>query len=296
MGHSKYYIRDIVDDYCVIDLETTGLSFTYDEIIEIGILKVRNNEIIDQYNQLINPGYSLPYYITEITGITDEMVKNKPKIDEVKNDILNFIDNDILVGHNTSFDLNFIKYNINKELTNNYIDTLQFCRKLYPQLKHHRLTDMSNFLKLSNNEHRALSDCLTTKQLYDEIKSTMKEKGLKISDIFANTKNRIDVTKIEAQNIEFNEDNFFFNKHCVFTGTLDKMIRREAMQLIVNIGGILDKSVTKETNYLILGNNDYCASIKNGKSNKQKKAEKLKSQGCDIEIIDENTFYELINQ
>lgn len=87
----------------------------------------------------------------------------------------------------------------------------------------------------------------------------------------------------------------FTNKHCVFTGKLEKMIRKDAMQLVVNVGGILDNSVTKKTNYLILGNNDYCSSIKDGKSSKHKKAEKYKLEGQDIEIIDEDTFYNLFN-
>ena len=72
------------------------------------------------------------------------------------------------------------------------------------------------------------------------------------------------------------------------------MKRKDAMQLIADVGGINGDSVTKQTNYMILGNNDYCAMIKNGKSNKQKKAEKLKSEGYDIEIIPENVFYDII--
>lgn len=73
------------------------------------------------------------------------------------------------------------------------------------------------------------------------------------------------------------------------------MIRRDAMQLVVNLGGVLDKNVTKQTNYLILGNNDYNAILKGEKSSKQKKVERLKLEGQDIEIIDELTFYDLLN-
>ena len=72
------------------------------------------------------------------------------------------------------------------------------------------------------------------------------------------------------------------------------MLRKEAMQLVVNCGGIIDKNVTKQTNFLILGNNDYCSSIKDGKSKKQKKAEELKLRGLDIEILDENVFYKML--
>lgn len=292
------YVRKIIDNYCVLDLETTGLSPNYDSIIEIGIIKVKENKIVDKYNSLINPGFLINEYITSITGITNEMLKGKPKIIDLRKEVLNFIGNDVLVGHNISFDVSFLQKGFNEELKNEYIDTLQFCRKLFKELSHHRLTDMSNYLEISRNEHRSMSDCLCTKELYDCIKEKMKNDGLEINDIFAKrnySSKNIDIHAIKPDNIEIDEDNFFYNKHCVFTGKLEKMIRKDAMQLVVNVGGILDNSVTKKTNYLILGNNDYCSSIKDGKSSKHKKAEKYKLEGQDIEIIDEDTFYNLFN-
>lgn len=292
------YVRKIIDNYCVLDLETTGLSPNYDSIIEIGIIKVKENKIVDKYNSLINPGFLINEYITSITGITNEMLKGKPKIIDLKKEVLNFIGNDVLVGHNISFDVSFLQKGFNEELKNEYIDTLQFCRKLFKELSHHRLTDMSNYLEISRNEHRSMSDCLCTKELYDCIKEKMKNDGLEINDIFAKrnySSKNIDIHAIKPDNIEIDEDNFFYNKHCVFTGKLEKMIRKDAMQLVVNVGGILDNSVTKKTNYLILGNNYYCSSIKDGKSSKHKKAEKYKLEGQDIEIIDEDTFYNLFN-
>lgn len=297
MSHNKNYIREIVNDYCVIDLETTGLSFLYDDILEIGILKVHDNKIIETYNQLINPNHPIPEFITELTGITNEMVMNKPTIGMVKNDVLNFLGEHIIIGHNTSFDLNFIKTKFNTYLPNKYMDTLQFSRKLYPELKQHRLVDMVTYLNLSNDKHRALSDCLSTKQLYDCIKQKMFDNSWEINDIFVqknSKKTSIEIGKIVPTSDIIDENNFFYQKHCVFTGMLEKIVRKDAMQLVVNSGGILDKTVNKSTNYLILGNNDYCKSIKDGKSIKQKKAEKLKLSGQDIEVIDEYTFYKLM--
>ena len=80
----------------------------------------------------------------------------------------------------------------------------------------------------------------------------------------------------------------------MFTGVLERMSRKEAMQLVADSGGINGDTVTQKTNYLVLGNNDYCKSIKDGKSNKQKKAEKLKASGLDIEIIPESVFYDMV--
>lgn len=101
---------------------------------------------------------------------------------------------------------------------------------------------------------------------------------------------------IVTNKTEFDETHPLFGKLCVFTGTLEKMIRKDAMQIVVDFGGQVGNSVTKKTNYLILGNNDYCSSIKDGKSSKQKKAESLKLSGSDIEIISEDVFYDMISE
>ena len=101
---------------------------------------------------------------------------------------------------------------------------------------------------------------------------------------------------IVTEKTDFDETHPLFGKTCVFTGTLEKMARKDAMQIVVDLGGLVGNSVTKKTNYLILGNNDYCSSIKGGKSSKQKKAESLKLAGNDIEIISENVFYDMISE
>lgn len=294
---NKNYTKQIINDYCVLDTETTGLSSYYDEIIEIGILKVRDNKIVDRYSQLIKPNYEIDPFITSLTGITNEMVKDMPAIDFVMNDVLSFIGMDVIIGHNTSFDIRFLNAGFNIELDNKYMDTMQFARKLFPELKHHRLSDLTSYLCLSKNEHRSISDCIATKELYDSIKDTMNKRGLEIQDLWVKSIHGgkgIDIKLIHPTEVEIDEDNFFFNRHVVFTGKLEKMVRQDAMQIIVNLGGILDNNVTKSTNYLILGNNDYNAILKGEKSSKHKKAEKLKLEGQDIEIIDEFTFYDLI--
>lgn len=298
MSNSNY-VRKIISDYCVIDTETTGLSSYYDEIIEVGILKIRDGKVVDQYSQLIKPNNAIDDFITYLTGITNKMLVNQPSIKEVEGEILDFLGDDIIVGHNTSFDIRFLNASFKETLKNEYMDTMIFSRKIYPQLPHHRLSDLAKFLNLANNQHRALADCITTYQLYETIKSTMDERGLKLSDLWqchSNGHPGSDIKAIKPKSNEIDEDNFFYGKHVVFTGKLEKMLRKDAMQIIVDLGGILDKSVNKNTNYLILGNNDYNAVLHGEKSNKHKKAEKLKMEGNDINIIDEFTFYDIINE
>ncbi len=178
------YVKKIIDDYCVLDTETTGLSPSYCSIIEIGILKVRNNQIVDKYSQLIEPPFKIEPFITSLTGISNRMVAGKPKIQEVKDLVLDFIGNDIILGHNTNFDIRFLNASFNDAIDNLYMDTMQFARKLYPELSTHSLTNLVNYLSLSNNEHRALADCIATKELYDVIKNTMNKRGLGIQDLW----------------------------------------------------------------------------------------------------------------
>lgn len=293
------YTKQIIDDYCVLDTETTGLSTYFDEVIEIGILKVRDNTIVSQYSQLIQPEYEINDFVTALTGITNDMVQGMPSILEVKDDVLSFIGADVIVGHNTSFDIRFLSAGFQQELNNQYMDTMQFARKIYPELKHHRLSDLTEYLGLSNNAHRSIADCISTKELYDAEKFYMAEKGLKIEDLWAGGYNNhgshgIDISSIVPTE-EHHENGFFHDRHVVFTGKLEKMLRKDAMQFVVNLGGILDNTVTKKTNYLILGNNDYNAILHGEKSSKHKKAERLKLEGQDIEIIDELTFYDILN-
>lgn len=296
-GKGKY-CKQIIDDYCVLDTETTGLSAYYDEVIEIGILRIRGNEIVDKYSQLIQPEYEIDPFITALTGITNDMVAGMPKIMDVKEDVVSFVGTDTIIGHNTSFDLRFLEEGFDKPIDNCYMDTMQFARKVYPELDHHRLSDLTKYLGLSNNEHRSIADCIATKELYDAIKKTMSEKGLGIEDLWVVKKgishSGISISDIRPEVFEINEDSFFYQKHVVFTGKLEKMLRKDAMQIVVNLGGVLDKSVTKATNYLVLGDNDYNAILHGEKSSKHKKAEKLKLEGQDIEIIDELTFYDIL--
>lgn len=292
------------DDFTIIDLETTGLDPTFDEIIEVGAIKVRNGDVTDTFSSLVKPEKEVDAFITEITGITNEMLADAPSISEIFPDFLSFVSNDIIVGHNVNFDINFV-YDTNSKLYNQYFsnsftDTLRLSRRLLPELEHHRLKDLINHFEIDiERQHRSLDDCKATLECYNKLKSLAVEKYDTLDNFYIENKSKckkqLDLSQIKTAVTEFDEDNPFFEKVCVFTGALEKMKRSDAAQLVVDLGGICGNSVTKKTNYLILGNNDYCPTIRDGKSTKQKKAEELKLKGNDIEIISENTFYDMLN-
>lgn len=304
-GHS---LIDIPSDYTVIDLETTGLSPRCDEIIELAALRVRNDEVVDSFQQLVKPEHDIDGFITSLTGITNEMVANAPCIQSVLPDFISFVRDDIVVGHNVSFDVNFIFDNMvsffGKPFGNDYINTIRIAKRLVA-LPHYRLSDLcGHFAICVKDAHRALADCHMTHALFCALKSIFKATGNNVSELFflpghrsARTYRHIDARLISCQISadEIDKDNPIYGKYVVFTGALEKFKRSEAMQLVANLGGINQNGVTKATDYLVLGNNDYCATIKDGKSSKQKKAEEYMLKGTGIAIMDEKTFYDMVS-
>ncbi len=168
--------------FVVFDIETTGLSAINDMITEIGAVKIRDGEIIDTYSQLINPERPIPELITNITGITDDMVKDKPAIKEVILDFIKFIGDDVLVAHNASFDVGFIREKmklVNIELNNPVLDTLELSRAVFPFLKNHKLNIVAKHLNVDLiNHHRAVDDATATAEIFLKILDILKEKNI----------------------------------------------------------------------------------------------------------------------
>lgn len=184
-------IRDMEDDYVVLDVETTGLSPVQNDIIEFSAVKISNGLIIETYSTLINPGYLIDPFITALTGISNEMLFKEKNIDLVIDEIIAFIGDSIILGHNTSFDIRFLYHNIIKlrgfELTNDYMDLLSITRKLYPQWRNHKLGTVGNMLCLKNKpSHRAMNDCLATYEAYEICKKYMNENNIIFKNLYSN--------------------------------------------------------------------------------------------------------------
>lgn len=280
-----------VSDYTIIDIETTGLDSTFDEIIELAALKIRNNQIVDRFQTFVKPENEIDEFITELTGITNEMVKDAPQINEIINSYYKFLSDDIIIGHNVNFDINFL-YDIS-EISNDFIDTLRIARRCVTDIKNHKLNTLTNYFKINNvDEHRALIDCNITYELFLNLKKIAQENP----ELLKEKNHKLKASDIQTTVDFINEDNPFFGKEVVFTGTLERFQRKDAMQIVANLGGINKDRVSKKTNYLVLGNYDYSAQLKNEKSSKRKQAEKYILDGMDIDIISEKVFYEMIEQ
>lgn len=290
-----------LNDYTVIDIETTGLSPDLNEIIEFSGVKVRTGIIVDTFSVLVKPKWGIDCFITNLTGITNEMVENAPSIENIIENIIHFIGNDVIVGHNVNFDINFLYDNLyfckNLYLSNDYIDIMRLYRKIFPDIKNHKLKTLSKeFNKVNFPTHRSLSDCLATYELMTYFFNYIKTNNINLEELFKKRPiHALNVKEIVANVDNIDEDNTIFKMFVCFTGTLSKMVRKDALQLVANLGGYPMNSVTKKTNFLVLGDVDYKESKNNVKSSKYKKAESLILEGSDLLIIDETTFLDMID-
>ncbi len=179
--------QDLDTEYCVLDLETTGISHITEKITEVGIIKIKNGEVISEFECFVNPEKPIPERVVEITHITDDMVKDAETIDKVIPKIIEFIGNDVLVAHNAGFDIGFLKYNFEKygyKLENTYIDTLRLSKAIFPEFKKYKLGIIADNLGIKVDvAHRALDDVKTLVEVFKVmIEKTKEKKGKKIED------------------------------------------------------------------------------------------------------------------
>lgn len=326
-------VRSVVEfpcEYIVLDIETTGLEPGYDEILEIGMIKVRDGKEVDRFSSILHPSKSLaflpfddlkkmredeinyyfsthiiPDFITTLTGITNDMVISAPYFSSCADTVRDFIGDSPIVGHNVTFDYRFLNAAFEKinqaPLENSIICTMRISKKFLPNLEHHRLNDVCQALGITQNvTHRALEDAESTLAVFSNIYNQLSVKG-QIEDFirsFVPQKKYINYDKL-AKNLlpsanEIDETNPLFGKVVVFTGSLSSMDRKDAFQVVVDHGGIPSDTLTKKTNFLVIGNKEFAKSVKDGKTTKMKKAESYQLKGYDISIVSETTFFDIL--
>ena len=298
------------DTYCVIDVETTGRSPQWDYIIEVAAVKISDGQEVGRFSSLIQPpsmpgGAFVDDFIAALTGITDEMLAGASFAPDVLAEFATFVGDAPVVGHYVSFDINFLYDSFDRYLdrpfSNDYIDTLRIARKLHHEMSHHRLADLVELFDVTHNDaHRAMGDAEATAECFARLKAEALERygsHEEFQKAFqSGGSHAVKAADIQGDAQIIDEDSPIFGCACVFTGKLEKLTRAEAMQIVADLGGINQDGVTKTTRYLILGNNDYCSTITDGKSNKQKKAEKLALKGTGIEILPETAFYDMLGE
>ncbi len=312
-------------DFVSIDFEVSNF-YSRSSACSIGIVKYKNGKLVDEFYTLINPEESFDPYCTEINGITPEMVAGKPTFDKVWKEIKNFFDKTIIIAHNASFDLSVLRHCLNKfDIT--FPECQYFCtylsgKRIFPDLASYRLNYLTEHFNLpSFKHHHSLDDAKAAAEILLRLIDTTKITNLeelankhdyKLGELFPveNTyrpfssirkyryrnryQNTLNAKEIKTIKTDFDTNHPFYKKEFVFTGKLDSMARKEAMQKVVDIGGFCGNSVTQKSNYLVIGIQDFNR-LKDGiKSSKMKRAEQLAKKGQGIEIITEQEFLQML--
>jgi DNA polymerase III subunit epsilon len=161
--------------YAIVDIETTGGSHKNEKITEIAIYVHDGNTIVKEFTTLINPEKNIPYFITGLTGITNEMVADAPKFFEIAKEIVELTENCIFVGHNVNFDYHFIREEFQRlgyDYKREVLCTVKMSRKLIPGKKSYSLGNLCSDIGITiNDRHRASGDALATVKLFEILKS-----------------------------------------------------------------------------------------------------------------------------
>lgn len=268
------------DDYTVLDIETTGLNPQNDYITEISAIKYRNNRRVDEFSSLVKPDFSIPYYITRLTGIDDAMVADAPSIDEVILSFMDFLADDIIAGYNVGFDLSFIAENLAgyyaKRLANNYVDVMKLAQNELPFLGRYKQTAVAEYFNIATaGAHRALVDCNICNGCYQKLKE------LAVADYRLPPQQRELVLAQSASSLKPLAD-----KQIVLLGSFDSLYVKNVWEVLTALGASVAQHVTDSADMVIVGTAD--ASVCDGAD--LQLAISMKSAGRNIYILKEDVF------
>ncbi|MCB7130303.1 MAG: 3'-5' exoribonuclease [Candidatus Brocadiales bacterium] len=299
---------------CVaIDFETANSKRL--SVCAMGVAVVEEQKIVERASWLIRPPelYFDPYN-TYIHGITESDVADKPEFNELWGDIRQYFQGGLLIAHNASFDISVLRHVLDEYdiayPSFRYLCTRAIAKRAWPRLLSYSLDTVSDHLGITFKHHDAEEDAVACAEVAlracsqlgvgaiedaaEKIEvacgqlspgaykpSGVKRPSLTPGDIVPTTN-------------EFDPDHPFFERTVVFTGTLQSMVRKDAMQKVVNCGGRCAESVGSSTNYLVLGDQDFARRRDGHKSGKLRAAESLILAGADLEIVPEAEFLRIL--
>lgn len=170
--------------YAVVDVETTGLvNVPRDRVTEIAIVRVERGVVGEVYSQLVNPERPIPWYITHLTDISDEMVRDQPRFSEIIPEVVGRLQGAVFVGHNAKFDWRFVDRELQMAtgcgLSGPRLCTVDLARALLPELERRSLDDLTSHLKIRiSNRHRAAGDAIATARALCQMFTVAREQGV----------------------------------------------------------------------------------------------------------------------
>lgn len=301
-------------NFIAIDFETANSD--RHSPCEIGLVLVENFEIKEKLSFLIRPKENyFDAFNVDLHGIDENLVENESEFDVVYNKLKTYFSNYPIVAHNASFDISVLRhtldlYNIDYPETK-YSCTYQMSKQHLKGQFSYKLDSICNYYNLELDHHRALSDAIACAEIaikifkerniikFDQISESF---NLNIGKLFKGgySGSRTKHIGYKVNELEFNKENFkpnnpFYNQTVIFTGTLT-MVRKEAQIMVLEVGGKCGNGVTTDTNYLVVGAQDYQKYGEGFRSRKMKKAEKYLANKQQIELLTEEQFLEMINE
>jgi len=308
-------------DFVAIDFETANIN--YSSACSIGLVAVKNKEIVDTKYFLIQPP-TLEFDEKNISihGIMPDNVKDAPKFPEIWNKIKHYFLNNMVVAHNAIFDMSVLRncleeYNLDIPDFNYLCSIPISTRACSGEGVGQSLKDRLEYFGIDlENHHNALADAEACAKLVIEVVNRKKRKSfesfckvhssLPIKSFIdlkpqsslkkggKKTFDRIVISEISATTDNFDKNHIFYNKSVVFTGELMTIDRKSAMQNVVDLGGMVKSTVSSKTDYLVVGIQDKALVGEDGMSSKERKAYELKAKGHHIQIIGEDDFLEIL--
>ena len=280
-----------LEDYTVIDVETTGLKADLCEMTEISGVRVRGQKIVSEFTSLVHTLHPIPENIIALTGISNEMVADAPELEEVLPAFLNWLGDDVLVGQNIPFDISFLLHGCQsariEAFRNDYEDTLSFSRLLLPEMPHHRLNNLCERFGIVNEQaHRSLSDCRATFEVYKALCAMIKEKEISQNEFSFGILHLGDKKEAVPRKV-YDRSHPLYGKRVVCTGSFRSRKRKELEAEAADRGAVIVSEISFTTDYLFYGE---------GAENavRFKKAELLKEQGAQLKILNEDDFLKLL--
>ena len=273
--NSLYYKKDLPADYISLDIETTGLS-REDKVTQISAVKVINDKISDTFDSYVNIGDStIPIHISYLTNINEQLLKDAPLFSEVAQNLLYFMEDLPIVGHNiTTFDLPFLaRYGL--DLKHRLaVDTVGYSQTAPLNIPDRKLETLKDYYGIENQSHNSLNDALATIEIYTNIKN--------------NDFERREINRVYPQ--------ILADKKIAYTGVFSHFSRTSLERKITLLGGQISKSVTKKTDYLVVGT-QVAKNLKDGvRSSKEVKCLSYIEEGLPIQMISEDMFIKMIEE
>lgn len=282
------------DTFVVYDIETTGLSQLTDRITEIGAVKIKDGKIIESYGQLVNPEKVINEKIAKLTGIDNDMVKDKPTIAEVLPEFLEFCKGSTLVAHNAEFDVSFIRQNAYEQGLDfdfSYIDTLYLARALEPKLKNHKLDTLTRHFDVKLlNHHRAVDDATATGEVFIKLLKILDHKGIKLDDKINYMDSDWNLSATPETNV------LLYCKNKTGLKNLYQLVSYSHTESIYKSPKIPRSLLDKHREGLIFGSGDYYGSLYQTIVNhvNEEKLEKLAKYFDFLEVFPRSNFTHLV--